>query len=110
MLVFDDEGSLAFNGLTQDWATEKSDHKNIDLPEEEPKREDKMKFEDKKAEVSESWEEEEKIRRQIGDSTLWTYYFKTIGTVPLITVVLVQVIATIGGLFPRESFRFAIRY
>jgi hypothetical protein len=104
MLIFETGGSLTFVGLTEDWTKEKSIQKNLDLPEEEPTIEDKGKTEDKTMDALNSREEEEKIRRQLGDSTLWTYYFKTVGTFNLILVGLLELLSVLGGNFPSELF------
>jgi hypothetical protein len=104
MLVFESGGSLAFVGLTEDWIKEKSTQNNLDLPEEEPTIEDKEETEEKPITALNSRDEEEKIRRQIGDSTLWTYYFKTIGNFYLITIGLLQILSVVGGNFPSELF------
>ena len=104
MLVFETGGSFAFVGLTEDWIKEKSTQQNHDLPAEEPITEDNEKNEDKTTEALNSRDEEEKIRRQIGDSTLWTYYFKTVGTFNLIIVGVLQLLSVLGSNFPSELF------
>jgi hypothetical protein len=74
------------------------------LPDQEPTTEDKGKTEDQTMVPLNSRDEEEKISRQIGDSTLWTYYFKTIGIFNLIVVGALQLLSVIGANFPSELF------
>jgi hypothetical protein len=101
IMVFEAGGKLAFTGKTEDWFKEKKDHKNIDLPEEEPVKMINGDAEGEKPVAEELDDENERIRRQVGDSALWSYYFRAVGTTNLIIIVVLQLITLLGQNFPR---------
>jgi hypothetical protein len=102
ILVLEAGGSLAFAGPTDEWKKEKQAHQEFSLPEDEPVvAEDQPKTESKKPEEPE--DENEKMRRQIGDSTLWLYYLKSFGLSNLILVLLLNFTSSLGSNFPRKD-------
>jgi hypothetical protein len=102
ILVLNSGGSLAFSGLIEEWDKEKKILPKIDLPEEEPTMEDEVKEELKKPAQSEPEDESERIRRQVGDSNLWIYYFKAVGVRNAITILLFCIVCVVGWSFPRK--------
>jgi len=106
MIVLADGGSLAFAGLTNHWLKENQSHRNIDLLEEESPSDNKNDADTKEPDSPRSTEEKnERLRRQMGDASLWNYYFKTFGTFNLMLVVLLQLSSVIGENFPRMHSR-----
>ena len=103
MLVLNPGGSLTFFGPTEDWSKEKSIHQDVDLPEEEPAVEEKLKVEPKKVALSEPEDENERIKRQVGDATLWLYYFKAVGFWNIVLLLLLTMITVVGWNFSRKN-------
>jgi hypothetical protein len=109
IIVLGTGGSMAFAGLTEHWSEVDTAHQEFSLPQEEPVLEEQAKAELKKPEEAE--DEGEILRRQVGDPTLWLYYLRAVGIPDLILSVLLALIATIGGSFPRkyaQPFKFVL--
>jgi hypothetical protein len=100
-IVFEARGKLAFTGRTEDWLEEKKDYKNIDLPEDNPIKKSNGDTKGDKPVAEESEDENARLRRQVGDAALWTYYFRTVGTTNLVIIIALQLITVLGENFPR---------
>jgi hypothetical protein len=46
-------------------------------------------------------DQDELVKRKVGDATVWYYYGKSVGIWPVLLLVLFTAIATMGGNFPR---------
>jgi hypothetical protein len=47
-------------------------------------------------------DKDEQIKRQVGDTTVWAYYAKSAGILPILLLFLFTAAATIGTAFPRQ--------
>jgi hypothetical protein len=47
-------------------------------------------------------DKDEQIKRQVGDGTVWAYYAKSVGVLPIVLLMLFTAAATVGNGFPRE--------
>jgi hypothetical protein len=103
MLVLKPGGSLAFSGPTEDWSKETKAHQHVDLPEAEPAADSKLRVEPKKAALSEPEDVNERIKRQVGDYTLWLYYFKAVGFWNIVWLLLLTAATVLGWNFPRKN-------
>ncbi|KAF2667127.1 P-loop containing nucleoside triphosphate hydrolase protein [Microthyrium microscopicum] len=108
MLVLSEGASLAFVGLTKDWLKEKQTHSNLALPEEEPETDDKTDNDTKEpAALPPPVAKVEDLSRQMGDASLWGYYFKSISTSNLVGIVIVLILSNLASAFPQIWLKVA---
>ena len=113
VLALEAGGSLVFNGSSEDWLAEKKHHKVVNLLEEGPDLSDTIETSENDIEplkistAKSAAEEEEQIRRQVGDASLWWYYFGTFGYLNLLVVMFCTIAAVLASNFPRRSSQVA---
>ena len=105
MLVFEANGSLQFSGSTEEWKKERTSHKELHLPDEEPNDEEAVSTEANdlsEAEHGKDLKDYEESVKEVGNASLWLYYFRSLGASNMILLNVLTVAYALGMNFPRK--------